>query len=174
MKTTRNFLGLFLITLSFLGCGGSDAEKSPTAGSGSDMVPTASQTENGYTIEIEANDAMKFNIRRFEVPPGVELRLVLNNVGVLNKQAMGHNWVLVSEDTPVDIFVSDAVATPKTEYLPEEWSESILAATALTGGGEIAEVTFTTPGEPGEYVYLCTFPGHYYAGMKGVLVVTEE
>ena len=33
------------------------------------------------------------------------------------------------------------------------------------------EVTFDAPTEPGEYVYLCSFPGHYAAGMKGLLVV---
>lgn len=169
----RNTVGFFLMVLALWGCGGGGPETETGADPDPAAVMAATPTESGYTIEIEANDAMKFNIRRFEVPAGVELRLVLNNVGVLNKQAMGHNWVLVSRETPVEIFVSDAVASPKKEYLPEEWSESILAATAMTGGGEIVEVTFMTPSEPGEYVYLCTFPGHYYAGMKGVMVVTE-
>jgi azurin len=47
----------------------------------------------------------------------------------------------------------------------------VLASTKMAGGGETVEVTFTAPKEPGEYLYICTFPGHYLAGMKGVLVV---
>jgi uncharacterized cupredoxin-like copper-binding protein len=30
--------------------------------------------------------------------------------------------------------------------------------------------TFQTPG-PGTYTFLCTFPGHFQAGMKGELTV---
>jgi uncharacterized cupredoxin-like copper-binding protein len=32
-------------------------------------------------------------------------------------------------------------------------------------------VKFTAPQAPGEYPFICTFPGHYAIGMKGVLVV---
>jgi plastocyanin len=31
--------------------------------------------------------------------------------------------------------------------------------------------SFGAPAKPGSYTYLCTFPGHFVAGMKGVLVV---
>ncbi|HEU5090712.1 MAG TPA: plastocyanin/azurin family copper-binding protein, partial [Roseiflexaceae bacterium] len=32
------------------------------------------------------------------------------------------------------------------------------------------EVTFKAPA-PGTYTFLCTYPGHYAAGMKGTLTV---
>ena len=52
--------------------------------------------------------------------------------------------------------------------------DQVLAATKLLGPKEEDTITFTVPSEPGEYVYLCSFPAHYIVGMKGVIVVTAE
>jgi uncharacterized cupredoxin-like copper-binding protein len=32
-------------------------------------------------------------------------------------------------------------------------------------------VTFTAPTTPGRYEFVCSFPGHYQVGMRGVLIV---
>jgi azurin len=50
-------------------------------------------------------------------------------------------------------------------------SEQIIAHTEMAAQGETVEVTFTVPEETGEYPYLCSFPAHYSAGMKGMLNV---
>lgn len=47
----------------------------------------------------------------------------------------------------------------------------ILAATVLAGGQDTVEVSYDAPKARGSYDFVCTFPGHYLAGMKGVLVV---
>ena len=47
----------------------------------------------------------------------------------------------------------------------------MIAATTLAGNGETVEVTFTVPKAAGSYPYVCTFPGHFQAGMKGTLEV---
>ena len=47
----------------------------------------------------------------------------------------------------------------------------VLVATALAGNGETVSAEFTAPAKPGRYTFICTFPGHFAAGMKGVLVV---
>ena len=57
------------------------------------------------------------------------------------------------------------------DYIAPDYKDQIIAASGLAGGGETVTVTFTVPDEPGSYPYVCSFPGHYYAGMKGVLVV---
>ena len=36
------------------------------------------------------------------------------------------------------------------------------------------QVTFIVPEVPGEYPFLCTFAGHYQAGMKGTLTVKQR
>ena len=50
----------------------------------------------------------------------------------------------------------------------------VIAKTSLAGPGERVQVTFTVPETPGEYPFICTFAGHYQAGMKGKLIVRSE
>jgi uncharacterized cupredoxin-like copper-binding protein len=47
----------------------------------------------------------------------------------------------------------------------------VVGAPKLAGPGETVVVTFKVPAKAGSYPYMCTFPGHYAAGMKGDLVV---
>ena len=58
-----------------------------------------------------------------------------------------------------------------TDFVPASMADKIIAHTKLAGGGETVEVTFTAPAKAGKYDYLCTFPGHFAAGMKGTLTV---
>ena len=99
------------------------------------------------------------------------LRVVLTAQGSLPKTEMAHNWVLLAAGAGVDGFVMSASLARKTDYIPPSKKAQVLAATALAGAGETVEITFAAPTEPGEYVFLCTFPGHFAGGMKGKLVV---
>ncbi|HRE82401.1 MAG TPA: plastocyanin/azurin family copper-binding protein, partial [Opitutaceae bacterium] len=47
----------------------------------------------------------------------------------------------------------------------------VVAHTKLLGPKQSDEITFKVPSEPGDYPYVCSFPAHAMAGMKGVLVV---
>jgi azurin len=55
--------------------------------------------------------------------------------------------------------------------VPAARKADVLASTALAGPGETVEVTFKVPAKAGAYPYLCTFPGHFAAGMKGEITV---
>jgi azurin len=50
-------------------------------------------------------------------------------------------------------------------------ADQVIAKTALAGAGETVDVTFNAPAAAGSYPYVCTFPGHFQAGMRGNLVV---
>jgi azurin len=99
-----------------------------------------------------------------------EIALRLRNLSPTSQ----HNWVLVNG--------SDAVAkallpfTPAAnlpiDRIPEHYS-TIVAATQLLVPGMELVVVFKAPIQPGSFTYLCTVPGHYQAGMKGTLTVTE-
>jgi uncharacterized cupredoxin-like copper-binding protein len=41
----------------------------------------------------------------------------------------------------------------------------------MAGPVEKVEVTFKVPNEAGKLPYVCTFPGHFAAGMRGVIEV---
>jgi azurin len=64
-----------------------------------------------------------------------------------------------------------AVMARQSDYIPASKKTQILAATGLAGAGETVTVDFEAPTAPGEYVFVCSFPGHFAGGMKGVLIV---
>jgi azurin len=122
-------------------------------------------------IKIKGTDAMQFDVKRIEAKPGEALKVQLTSISTMSKQEMAHNFTLLTKDAKVDGFIMEASMARNSEYIPAARKSWILATTKLAGGGETVEVTFNAPKEPGEYVYVCTFPGHYLGGMKGVLVV---
>ncbi len=118
-------------------------------------------------VRMTGDDAMKFNATRIEVKAGEKVKLELAHVGKMPKAAMGHNLVVLAPGTDPMAFAQKAATAVATEYVPEG-DKAVLAKTKLVGGGESDTIEFELPG-PGEYPFLCTFPGH--AGlMKGVLV----
>ena len=56
-------------------------------------------------------------------------------------------------------------------YVPA--SPLVLQATGLLKEGETERLNFTAPAAGGEYVYACTFPGHW-ARMYGVMLVVDS
>lgn len=121
-------------------------------------------------VEITGNDAMKFSVTSIAAKPGETLTVKLKSVGTLPKIAMAHNFVLLAAGTDAAAF-ANAAATAAPTYIPAAQKAKVLAMTAMAGPGETVEVTFKVPAKPGSYNYICSFPGHFLAGMKGVLVV---
>jgi azurin len=135
-------------------------------------APAAKAAAGGArTIEITASETMKYDVTEITAKPGEKLHVVLKAVGSMPKIAMGHNFVLLKTGTaPMDVS-NAAFNARETDFVPASMKDKILASTKLAGGGETVDVTFTAPARPGKYDYLCTFPGHFAAGMKGVLTV---
>ena len=123
------------------------------------------------TVELTGGDDMKFNLTTIQAKPGETLRVVLKSTGTLPKMAMGHNFVVVKLGTDVAEFNKAAMMAGATEYVPQDQKAQIIGSTKLVGPGETIEVTFKVPAKAGSYPYMCTFPGHFAAGMKGQLVV---
>lgn len=140
----------------------------------SDASASAAPTVDGVrTVAISADDAMKFSLTEIRARAGEKIRVTLTNAGRMPKQAMGHNWVLLTprDDAAVMAFAASAAAK-MPEYLPDDRS-AVLAHTKVLGGGESDTIEVTAPAQPGEYPFVCTFPGHA-ALMKGKLVVTAN
>ena len=123
------------------------------------------------TIELKASDAMKYDVTTIQAKPGEQLRVRLSAAGTIPKIVMSHNFVLLKKGSSAQTFAEKSATANTTGYIAPELKPQILASTILIGNGEKAEVTFKAPTVPGRYDYLCTFPGHFLAGMKGVLIV---
>lgn len=158
-----------MFTVVASGCSSTPAAETntpPGAAATSDASP-----RDARAIEITANDAMKFSATEITAKRGEALSVTLVNLGTTPKFSMGHNWVLLALDTDVAQFVVAAAEAATTEYVPAAQKARILASTKLLGPTERNTVTFVAPDKPGRYEFVCSFPGHYQVGMRGVLIV---
>lgn len=123
------------------------------------------------SLEISGDDTMRFNVTALETAAGQETTLVFKNNGSLPKAAMGHNFVLLKPGTDLASFGNAAIAAAANEYIPKtpELKEQVVAHTKVLGPGETATISFTID-TPGEYPFICSFPGHW-AIMQGTLTV---
>lgn len=122
-------------------------------------------------IEIVATDQMTWNASKITAKPGEAIRIKLVSKGVIPKVAMAHNFVLLKAATSVQKFVDAGASARATDFISPAMKGQVLAATKLAGPGETVWVDFKAPMAKGAYPYVCTFSGHYQAGMKGVLTV---
>ena len=124
-------------------------------------------------VTVQADDKMKYDNTAFEVERGQKVAVTFKNIGTTPKFSMGHNFVLLDHTINagnINTFLDKASAEASHDYVPEETRE-VLAHSKLLGPNESETVTFNAPFVPGEYLYVCTFPGHYSQGTKGIMTV---
>jgi azurin len=124
-------------------------------------------------VQIQADDKMRFDVTAFEANRGQKIRVTIKNIGTTPKFSMGHNFVLLDRTVNpgnVTRFLDAASTEAAHDYVPPG-SKEVLAHSKLLGPGETDTVTFTAPQVGGEYLYLCSFPGHYSQGTKGFMTV---
>src|SRR3546814_8009136 len=88
-----------------------------------------------------------------------------------NADFMPHNLVIVSPgaaDEVAQLAVDMGGKGFEEQFVPE--SEKVLQATRLINNNEEQTLEFTAPSQPGDYPFLCTFPGHSQL-MRGVIKV---
>lgn len=192
MRYLTYLLPLMFFITTACGGGSNNQQQEQQADEPATEAPSsaADQSSDARTIEVIGIDQMKFVVESegegistggesgdylllesIDAEPGEEIRIVLTTESDLPATAMAHNFVLLTLQADVDAFVNAASQAKDNDYIPNEMSDQILAQTELAGGGETVEVTFTAPEESGEYEYICSFPGHYAAGMRGTLNV---
>lgn len=93
-----------------------------------------------------------------------------------NTDAMPHNLVIVAPGAVEEIGSAAEKLSVEPDsrgrlHVPD--SPKVLHATKLLASGEREKLSFTAPEEPGDYGYVCTFPGHWRR-MVGTLVVVKD
>lgn len=170
MKTLKYVLVSIFSCVIVIGCGGKGEKKKEgfsyekqTSEFQEDVV------DDNYTnIVISANDMMKFDKTVLKAKAGKKVKLTLRHIGKLDVKIMGHNFVLLKKGTNLATFGNKAAVASATGYIPAD-SQDVIVHTKLIGGGETTSIEFDSP-EPGEYEFLCSFPGHY-SMMKGKFIV---
>jgi azurin len=134
-------------------------------------VEQAKPASSARTVELTGGDDMKYSVTTIPAKPGETLHIKLVSKGTLPKAAMAHNFVALKLTAKPLEFANAAAMARATDFIPADMKDQVLAATTLAGPGETVEVTFKVPTAPGTYNFLCTFPGHFAAGMRGTIVV---
>jgi putative heme-binding domain-containing protein len=95
---------------------------------------------------------------------------------LMNEDVMPHNLVVVAPGATEEIGKAAEKMQPEPDaqgriHVPA--SPKVLHATKMVDPGQQAKLSFTAPVEPGDYQYVCTFPGHWMR-MVGKLVVVKD
>ena len=116
-------------------------------------------------------EQMMFDTRWFAVEAGKPVQIVL-----ANPDAMPHNLLITKPGALKEVGTAASTMAPPTDprvkaYVPD--SPLVLQATRLLNWTETERLNFTAPKEPGEYPFVCTFPGHWVR-MYGVMLVVPD
>jgi azurin len=115
-------------------------------------------------------DAMKFDKGTLSAKAGTVIRLVVEN-----PDFMQHNFVLIKPNTLQNVgAAADKLAQnadgAKLNYVPK--MPEVISATPLINPGGKYILIIKIPDIPGDYPFVCTFPGHWRM-MNGILRVTK-
>jgi len=116
-------------------------------------------------------EQLTYDLKWFVVEAGKPVQIVLSN-----PDAMSHNLIVARPGTLQEVGTAGAAmpvsADPSVKpFVPN--LPAVLFSTRLLQGGETERLAFTAPTTPGEYVYVCTFPGHFVR-MYGVMLVVPS
>ncbi len=164
---------LVLVAAVVMSCGDTKKEEKPEIQIGTQVEEPTTSVESSdeavAIVTIEGNDQMKYNKNEIRVKAGQKVKLTLIHVGKMEKNVMGHNWTLLTQDADMAAVGQASATASDTDYIPASMKDKIIVHTKMLGGGESDTIEFDAPA-PGTYTFMCTFPGHY-ALMQGKFIV---
>ena len=119
-------------------------------------------------IEVGVLPGLKFNTARIEAQAGEKVIFVFPND---DSSGMTHNLAIItpgSRQTVLDAAVAMGAAGLKKNFIPE--IPELLASTPQVAQGMKYTLYFAVPEEPGNYHFICTYPGHGLI-MQGIFAV---
>ncbi len=122
--------------------------------------------EVDHALVLTTISGLKYDQELLVVKAGSRVRLVLNN-----PDDMLHNWVLTAPGRSQDVGAAAlnlGIDGMQMQFVPLR--DDVLVHTLLLMPNQSDTIYFTAPTTPGDYEYVCTFPGHATL-MRGVLRV---
>ena len=160
---------ILFLSLLILSCNNSNSTKKEFQYERVKEQPNTVQSNTmSNNVTLNSNDQMKFDKKIIRVSSNQKVTLTLNHNRRFPAISMGHNFVLIKKDVDVNEYALRAAGARNSEQIPEGNNE--IAFTKMLGGGESDTITFDAP-EPGTYIFICSFPGHYQL-MMGEFIVT--
>jgi azurin len=117
-------------------------------------------------IKLGTKPGLKYDVTNFEVKAGSKIRLIFNN-----NDDMTHNVVIVkpgSADDVANLALQLGLKGSQMSFVPN--NANVLFHTSLLQPESSESIYFSAPLTPGEYTFICTFPGHASV-MRGIIKV---
>ncbi|XOV70737.1 MAG: PVC-type heme-binding CxxCH protein [Verrucomicrobiota bacterium] len=151
-------------------------EQAPPTLVASDVLETSgpasgvtSSSDNLVEVTIgTVPEKMQYDIKSFEVKAGAKVKVTF-----VNHDFMPHNIVFSQPKSANEIgmaaiqMAADGFAKG---FIPD--NDKIIAHSKLLQNKQLEVLEFTAPNEPGDYDFLCTFPGHHLL-MRGIWKVVK-
>ncbi len=151
MRPTVRYASFLIVTaLLTAACGGGGDATAPVTQA---TTTTQAATTTGPTSSSDisaAAEEFSFSPDGWMAGAGSEVTLQFENQG-----AVRHTWVILS--SPIES--------------ESEFSADLIVFETSAGAGEAVTITFTAPAA-GTHQVICKVPGHFNAGMEGLLTVT--
>ena len=118
-------------------------------------------------------EQMRYDITQLVVDAGKPFEIILENL-----DGMAHNLVVVKPGQRKKVAESVQTNLPTKldkkgrAYVPDN-DPDVLGATRMVEASQKETMRMTAPAEPGEYEYVCTFPGHWQIMWGKLSVVTD-
>ncbi len=143
-----------------------EAEIEATAKKITDM-PTGWNGEADMTVELATRPGLMYDRELIEVSAGSKVALTFEN-----DDDMAHNVVITvpgAADSVGEAAMNLGLDSDALEYVPRD--ENVLYHTSMLEPGQSETIYIEIPDQPGDYQFVCTFPGHY-VNMRGILRVS--
>jgi uncharacterized cupredoxin-like copper-binding protein len=152
----RGWLAIMVLAFAMVGTGCSRTDPSVVA-----RAETATEVAEGEGgIEVAAVEAgIAYQQTELTAPADAAFA-----VQFINPAVLPHNWVLVQPGQEEAV----ASAADQEGNVPPDTEGVIAASPIITSNSAQVPVDALAAGE---YTYICTYPGHYAAGMAGTLIV---
>ncbi|MVM40284.1 auracyanin family protein [Spirosoma sp. HMF3257] len=146
------------------------ASKNVKAVNAKRIVTMPADWTNGpdQSLTIGTKPGLKFDVDKLEVKAGSKIKLVFNN-----NDDMLHNCVITkpgAANAVGDAALRLNLNGPKMNYVPN--SPNVLYHTNILQPETSETIYFVAPTEPGDYQFVCSFPGHSSL-MQGTLKVVK-
>lgn len=147
---------------------GADNAKISPAGKHITKQPASWTSGPDISFTVGTKPGLKFDTEALTVKAGDKVKLTFNN-----NDDMLHNMVFTTPGTANQVgemALKLGLNGEKLSYVPA--APQVLFHTLLLQPEKSETIYFTAPDKPGEYEYVCTYPGHYTI-MKGILKVVK-
>ena len=131
-------------------------------------MPDAWNGTVDQTVSVQGEEGLKFSVTSFDVKAGARVRL-----DFANASDMLHNLVIVRPGSAARVAEASlklGLDGTRLDFVPR--MNEVLFNTAIVAPQQSETIYFQVPMVPGDYAYICSFPGHGIV-MQGTMRVNR-